>query len=118
MRSVEQERYRLRGASYEIVALNGASMSTLRPAGMPTELRHFFVAHVAHLDRWSRLAHVAPMAVVAPKTFAVAALVANENVGLNVRTYHVDLASPLIRKLGSFRAFVKRSFLLMARWPQ
>jgi hypothetical protein len=117
MRSVEQEQYRLRGASYEIVALNGAT-STLRPAGMPTELRHFFVAHVAHLDRWSRLADVAPMPVVAAKTFAVAALVADENVGLNVRTYHVDLASPLIRKLGSFRVFVKRSFLLMARWPQ
>lgn len=80
---------------------------------MPRELGHFFVAHVAHLDRRRFVAIVAPMAVVAAEAFAVSAMIANKNVCLNMRAKHFDLPVRL-RKLRRFCACVNREFSRVA----
>ena len=52
------------------------------------EIVHLLVAHIAHLDWRTRIANVAPMAVIAAQPFAVAALVANKDVRFDVRPDH------------------------------
>ena len=74
---------------------------------MPREVRHLFVAHVSHLDRRSLVTLVAPMPVIAAQPFAVAAVIANKNIGLKMRAKHVESSARLgIRKLHTFRVCV------------
>ena len=61
-------------------------------ARVPREIRHFFIAHVSHVDPRRFVALVERLAIIAAQTFAVAAVIANENIGLKVRAKHVDLA--------------------------
>jgi hypothetical protein len=55
------------------------------------ELGHLFVPHISHLDRGISRANIAPMPVIAAQTLAVAAFVANEDVGLDVWPQHACL---------------------------
>ena len=52
------------------------------------EIVHLLIAHIAHLNRRTRVACIAPVAVVAAQPFAVAALVAHKDVRFDMRPDH------------------------------
>lgn len=61
--------------------------------GMPREIGHFLVAHVAHFHRRRLVTLIAPMAIIAAETFAITAVIANKNISLKMRAKHVDFSS-------------------------
>src|SRR2546423_319504 len=60
------------------------------------DLGDFLVAHVPHFHGGAAIADIAPMPFAADEPFPVPAFVTNENVRLNVRSYHVNLTSQLL----------------------